>query len=77
MLAGRFGHLIPMLALAGSMGPKRQVARSLGTLPTGSGLFAGFLTGTIVIVGALSYFAALALGPIAEQLALLAGHTLS
>jgi K+-transporting ATPase ATPase A chain len=55
----------------------QMVARSLGTLPTGSGLFTGFLTGTIVIVGALSSFAALALGPIAEQLALLAGHTLS
>ena len=76
MLAGRFGHLIPMLALAGSMAPKRQVAPSLGTLPTSSGLFAGFVIGTIVIVGALSYFAALALGPITEHLALLAGQTL-
>jgi K+-transporting ATPase ATPase A chain len=70
MLAGRFGALIPMLALAGSMGPKRQVARSLGTLPTGSGMFAALLVGTVVVIGALSYFAALALGPVAEQLAL-------
>jgi potassium-transporting ATPase potassium-binding subunit len=75
MLAGRFGTLIPMLAIAGSMGPKRQVPRSLGTLPTGSALFAAFLGGTIIIVGALSYLAALALGPIAEHLAMLAGHT--
>ena len=75
MLAGRFGHLIPMLAIAGSMGPKRLVSRSLGTLPTSSLTFGGFLLGTIVVVGALSFFAALALGPIAEQLALVAGHT--
>jgi hypothetical protein len=64
-----------MLAIAASMGPKRQVARSLGTLPTGSVLFAAFLAGTIIIVGALSYLAALALGPMAEHLAMLAGHT--
>ena len=75
MLAGRFGTLIPMLAIAGSMGPKRQVPRSLGTLPTGSAMFGAFLGGTIIIVGALSYLAALALGPIAEHLAMLAGHT--
>jgi K+-transporting ATPase ATPase A chain len=75
MLAGRFGSLVPILAIAGSMGPKRKVARSLGTLPTGSALFAGFLLGTIVIVGSLSYLAALALGPIAEALAMGAGQT--
>lgn len=70
MLVGRFGSLIPMLALAGSMGPKRQVAKSLGTLRTDSVVFGGFVVGTVVIVGALSFFAALALGPIAEQLAM-------
>jgi K+-transporting ATPase ATPase A chain len=70
ILAGRFGAVFPMLALAGSMGPKRQVARSLGTLPTGSGMFAALLVGTVVAIGALSYFAALALGPVAEQLAI-------
>jgi K+-transporting ATPase ATPase A chain len=74
MLAGRFGHLIPILALAGTMGAKRKVPRSLGTLPTGGITFSGLLIGTIVIVGALSYFAALALGPVAEQLALGAGN---
>ena len=76
MLAGRFGSLIPMLAIAGSMAPKRRRPWSLGTLPTGSAMFAGFLVGTVVVVGALSYFAALALGPIAEHLAMLNGQTL-
>lgn len=75
MLAGRFGSVIPMLALAGSMGMKRPIRRSLGTLPTGSATFACFLLGTIIVIGALSYFAALALGPIAEHLAMLAGPT--
>ena len=70
MLAGRFGSVIPMLAVAGSMGPKRQRPWSLGTLPTTSATFYGLLLGTILVVGALSYFAALALGPLAEQLAL-------
>ena len=70
MLAGQFGALIPMLALAGSMAPKRQAAPSLGTLPTASITFACLLLGTIVIVGALSYFAVLALGPIAEHTSL-------
>jgi potassium-transporting ATPase potassium-binding subunit len=71
---GRFGHLIPILALAGSIGAKRKVPRSLGTLPTGGVTFSALLVGTIVIVGALSFFASLALGPIAEQLALNAGN---
>jgi K+-transporting ATPase ATPase A chain len=76
MLVGRFGPVIPMLALAGSMADKRQVARSLGTLRTDSVLFASLATGTVVIVGALSYFAALGLGPIAEQLILNASETI-
>jgi K+-transporting ATPase ATPase A chain len=74
MLAGRFGALVPMLALAGSMAPKRQVARSLGTLRTDSLLFACLLIGIVLIVGALSYFAALGLGPITEHLALSGGQ---
>ena len=76
MLGGRFGAVIPMLALAGSMGPKRQMPRSLGTLRTDSIVFGGFTVGTIVIVGALSFFAALALGPIAEQAAMPAAGVL-
>jgi potassium-transporting ATPase potassium-binding subunit len=76
MLAGRFGSLIPILALAGSMASKRQVAPSLGTLRTDSVLFASLVIGTVVIVGALSYFAALGLGPVAEQLILNAGETM-
>ena len=75
MLAGRFGALIPMLALAGAMAPKRLVARSSGTLPTDSPTFVALVIGTIVIVGGLSYFAALALGPIAEHMGMLAGQT--
>jgi K+-transporting ATPase ATPase A chain len=70
MLAGRFGSMIPMLALAGAMAPKRLRARSPGTLPTDSVMFVGLIVGTVLVVGALSYFAALALGPIQEQLIL-------
>jgi K+-transporting ATPase ATPase A chain len=76
MLAGRFGSVIPMLAIAGSMGRKRKVAVSPGTLPTGSSVFTGLLVGTVLIVGALSYFAALALGPIAEHLIMVGGQPL-
>ena len=68
MLAGRFGAVIPMLAVAGSMAPKRLRPHSLGTLPTSGLTFSGLLLGSIVVVGALSFFSALALGPIAEQL---------
>ncbi len=75
MLAGRFGGLIPMLAVAGSMARKRRLAPSLGTLPTTSLLFAGLVTGAILLIGALSFFSALSLGPIAEQLQLVAGQT--
>jgi K+-transporting ATPase ATPase A chain len=74
MWAGRFGLLIPVLALAGSLARKRLVAPGAGTLPTGSALFATFLVGVLVIVGALTFFVVLALGPILEQLHLAAGH---
>lgn len=74
MLAGRFGAVIPMLALAGSMGLKRLMPRSLGTLRTDSVVFCGFTVGTIAIVGALSFFAALVPGRIAEQAALTAAR---
>ena len=68
MLIGRYGMIIPILALAGSMAAKRRVAASLGTFPTTGLLFSGLLVGVIVIVGALNFFPALALGPIVEQL---------
>jgi K+-transporting ATPase ATPase A chain len=68
MLIGRFAMIIPILAIAGSMAAKRRVAPSLGTFPTTGGTFVMLLIGVIVIVGALTYFPALALGPIVEQL---------
>ena len=63
MLIGRFGMIVPILALAGSMAAKRRVAPSLGTFPTTGVLFGVLLVGVVVIVGALTFFPALALGP--------------
>ena len=68
MLVGRYGMIIPILALAGSMGVKRAVAPSLGTFPTTGVLWAVLIIGVVIIVGALTFFPALALGPIVEQL---------
>jgi K+-transporting ATPase ATPase A chain len=68
MLVGRYGMIVPVLAVAGSMAAKRAVAPSLGTFPTTGFLFVVLLIGVIVIVGALTFFPALALGPIIEQL---------
>ena len=68
MLLGRYGMIIPILALAGSMAAKRRVAPSLGTFPTNGVLFGALLVGVIIIVGALTFFPALALGPIVNQL---------
>ena len=73
MLLGRYMMHIPILALAGSMARKQRVPPSLGTFPTTGGLWVGLLIGVILIVGALTYFPALALGPVAEQLLLAAG----
>jgi K+-transporting ATPase ATPase A chain len=75
MLLGRFGMIIPVLAIAGSMAAKRRVAASPGTFPTTGPIFVGLLIGVVLIVGALTYFPALALGPIAEELAQAAGRT--
>ena len=74
MLLGRYGMIIPILALAGSMAAKRVVAPSLGTFPTTGPLFTVLIIGVIVIVGALTFFPALALGPIVEQLLQNAGR---
>jgi K+-transporting ATPase ATPase A chain len=68
MFIGRFWVIIPVLAIAGSLAKKKQVPASLGTLPTHTPLFVALLIGVIVIVGALSFMPAWALGPIAEQL---------
>jgi potassium-transporting ATPase potassium-binding subunit len=75
MLIGRFFVIIPVLTIAGTLAAKRIVPRSAGTLPTGGGLFVGFLLGIIVIVGGLTFFPAVVLGPVAEHLAMLAGST--
>jgi K+-transporting ATPase ATPase A chain len=74
MLIGRFAEIIPALAIAGSMARKRRVAPSLGTFPTTGPIWVALLLGTIVIVGALTFFPALALGPIVEQLKMVAGQ---
>ena len=73
MMVGRFAIIIPMLAVAGSLASKRKAAISAGTFPTHGGLFVGLLVGAVLIVGGLTFLPALALGPIAEHLALLAG----
>jgi K+-transporting ATPase ATPase A chain len=73
MLAGRFLMIIPMLAVAGNLATKKIAPPSLGTFPVTSSLFTVLLTGVIVIVGALTFFPALSLGPILEHLLLRAG----
>jgi potassium-transporting ATPase potassium-binding subunit len=68
MFIGRYWAIIPVLAIAGSLAKKKKVPVGLGTLPTHTPLFVGFLIGVILIVGALSFLPGVALGPIAEQL---------
>ncbi len=70
MLLGRFGVILPVLAIAGSMGAKKRTPPGLGTLPTHTPLFVAMLVAVVLLVGALTFLPALALGPIAEQLAL-------
>ena len=74
MLIGRFLMIVPMLAVAGSLAAKKIVPPSAGTFPTNGGLFVGLLIGVILIVGGLTYFPALALGPIVEHFAMVAGN---
>ena len=73
MLVGRFLFIIPLLAVAGSLAAKKKVATTSGTFPTHGPLFVGLLAGTVVIVGALTYFPALALGPIVEHFLMYSG----
>lgn len=75
MLIGRFGVILPVLAIAGSLAVKNKVAAGAGTFETTSLLFAGMLASVILIVGALTFFPALALGPIVERLLMLAGQS--
>ena len=75
MLAGRFMMIIPMLAIAGNLAQKKYVPPSLGTFPVTTPLFTVLLIGVILIVGALTFFPALSLGPILEHLLMAAGRT--
>jgi K+-transporting ATPase ATPase A chain len=75
MFFGRFMMAIPMLAIAGNLGRKKIVPASSGTFPVTTPLFTVLLTGVILIVGALTFFPTLSLGPILEHLLLRAGNT--
>jgi K+-transporting ATPase ATPase A chain len=75
VLACRFGIIVPVMAIAGSLTAKPKLAPSAGTFPTHGLLFVALLTGVIVIVSGLEYFPALALGPIVEHFQMLAGKT--
>ena len=77
MLVGRFWMIIPAMAIAGSLAAKKSVPPSAGTFPTTGGLFVGLVVGVILIVGGLTFFPALALGPIVEHFAMTAGTLFS
>jgi len=70
MLIGRFLLIVPALAIAGSLVRKQRVPANAGTFPTGTAMFAGLLTGVVLIVVGLTYFPVLSLGPVVEQLGL-------
>ena len=70
MWLGRFGVIVPVLALAGSLAAKKRIGASAGTMPTHGPLFVFLLIGTVILVGALNYVPALALGPVVEHLTL-------
>ena len=75
MLMGRFLIVVPALAIAGSLAAKKSVPRSAGTFPTTGPLFVGLVIGVILIIGGLTFFPSLALGPIVEHLAIMAGQS--
>ncbi|WP_175939977.1 potassium-transporting ATPase subunit KdpA [Caballeronia sp. BCC1704] len=74
MWLGRFGSIVPVLAIAGSLAAKKRLAVTAGTLPTHGPLFVVLLLGTLLLVGALTYAPALALGPVVEHLTMTAAH---
>ncbi|GMU47472.1 MAG: potassium-transporting ATPase potassium-binding subunit [Porticoccaceae bacterium] len=74
MWFGRFAVIVPVLAVAGSLAAKKKLAQGPGTLPTHGPLFVGLLVGTVLLIGALTYVPALALGPAVEHLMLWSGH---
>jgi K+-transporting ATPase ATPase A chain len=73
MFVGRFFMIVPAMAIAGSLAGKKSIPASAGTFPTTGGLFVGLVVGVILIIGGLTFFPALALGPIVEHLAMTAG----
>jgi K+-transporting ATPase ATPase A chain len=73
MLMGRFLFVVPLMAVAGSLASKKLLAPSAGTFPTHSPLFVGLLVGVILIIGGLTFFPAVALGPVVEQVAMAHG----
>jgi K+-transporting ATPase ATPase A chain len=73
MFIGRFWMIIPAMAIVGSLAEKKSIPPSTGTFPTTGGLFIGLVVGVILIVGGLTFFPALALGPLVEHLAMTAG----
>jgi potassium-transporting ATPase potassium-binding subunit len=75
MLLGRFMMILPMLAIAGNLAGKKQAPATLGTFPVTGPLFTVLLIGVVVIVGALTFFPALSLGPVLEHLLMMAGKT--
>jgi potassium-transporting ATPase potassium-binding subunit len=77
MFIGRFWMIIPAMAIAGSLAKKKIVPASAGTFPTTGGLFVGLVVGVILIVGGLTFFPALALGPVVEHLAMTSGTLFS
>ena len=74
MWFGRIGSIVPVLAIAGSLAAKKRISATAGTLPTHGPLFVVLLLGTVILVGALTYVPALALGPVVEHLMMVAGH---
>jgi K+-transporting ATPase ATPase A chain len=73
MLVGRFVFIVPMMAVAGSLAGKKVVPASAGTFPTTGGLFVALLVGVVLIVGGLTYFPAISLGPVVEHLLMTTG----
>ena len=74
MWFGRFGSIVPVLAIAGSLAAKKRIAATAGTMPTHGPLFVVLLLGTVLLVGVLNYVPALALGPVVEHLIMMRRH---
>jgi K+-transporting ATPase ATPase A chain len=74
MLFGRYWLAVPVLAIAGALARKKIVPAGAGTLPTHTPLFVGLLVGVVILVGALTFVPALALGPVVEHLTLIAAE---